>query len=609
MEIGEWKMENGKWKMGLRPFSILHYPFSLFVAITTAAAQDSPPTPPRPPLFEMRGQASLFGELYGISGREPRLPGSTARAVFQPELQFTRFFKVGIDLQLTTEGNGAGAGATNPLSAGRQRLNQLGISPSWSWGKVDIGDFSDSYTPFTFSGVRVRGGGAAVNPRLLRLATFAGRTQNAVFGPATSASYARSLAGGRVGVGRGDGSFLDLVFVRAWDDAGSLPPPGDSAYVDPRLEDPTVDPDTLAVGTILNPLSVTPQENVVAGAAGRLLLFNRRLTLRGELNGSGHSHDVRASPLDNDAVLDEVPGFMRTVFTPRIGSSFGVAYTAGTDVRFGSFAGMANYRRVDPGYTALGVASMMNDYSAWDVGGTYRIGRLASVRLDVARQHDNLVGQKSFTTNRDRYSAMLSMRPLQRLSSSMRVQYVGMHNDLAADNLQWTSYDNWMVTTSQSLSLGRERLMRSTGFTYSFRSAGDDNPARSASSLSAHDVSVRAVFAPSQALSITPSIGLQGSSSSAAGWGVRETYGLAAQHRAHNGKLSSSLSLGSTADRGIGSFQTRLSSRYDVTRSDAITFSLRESRYRNAPNPFGAPGDFHERTVSLQLTHQLGNGR
>ncbi len=597
------------------PFGVCRLALAVaLLAGGSAAAQAPPaeqvPTPPRPPLFVMQGEASVFGEVYGISGREPRLPGSTARAVFQPEFQLTRFLKVGLDLQLTTEGNSAGAGAqSSTLNAGRQRLNQLGISPSWSWGKADAGDFTDSYTPFTFSGVRVRGGGAAINPGLLRLAAFGGKAQSAVLGPATSASYARTIAGGRVGVGREDGSWFDVIFIRARDDASSLPPPDDSAFVDPRLEDPTVDPDTLAVGTILNPFAVTPQENVVAGAAGRLLLLDRRLTLRGELNGSGYTRDVRASVLDNQALLDEVPGFVRGLFTPRIGSSYGLAYTAGADVRFGSFAGTANYRRVDPGYMALGVASILNDYTAWEVGGTQRIGRVASLRLDAARQNDNLVGQKAFTTLRDRYGAMASLRVTPRWTSSMRVQYVGMHNDLAAADPQWVAYDNWMVSTNQSISLGRDRLLRSVGFGYSFRTSGDDNPARSASSLTAHDATVRVVLAPWEAVSLTPSVGLQGSTSAAVpGWHVRETYGIAAQTRLLDGRWTSALSLGSTEDRGIGSILTRLTSRYDLTSADVVTLTVRESRFRNAPNPFGAPGHFRERTASLQLTHRLGNG-
>lgn len=566
------------------------------------------PRPGRP--FAMSGEASMFGETYGITGREPRRPGTTGRVALQPVLEFTRFFRVSIDLQLTTEGRSAGTGTNNPLGAARQRLNQLGISPAWSWGKLDLGDFTDTYTPYTFSGVRVRGAGTAVNPGLLRFAAFRGQAQSAVLGTATTASFARSVAGGRLGIGRGEGSFFDLTLVRAWDDAGSLPPPDDTAFFDPRLEDPTVDPDTLPVGTLLNPLAVTPQENVVASASGRLLLFARRLRLHGELSGAGYSRDVRASALDNEALLDEIPGFVRGLFTPRIGSSFGAAMSGGADIRLKTFVGTASFRRVDPGYVALGVASLLNDQMGWTLGGTRRFGRSTSLRVDVARQHDNLATQKAFTTHRDRYGVGLNLRPMPRLATSLRLQYVGMSNDLASDDARWISYDNWLASATQTLSFRREALLRSVSLAYSYRGSGDDNPARVATSMDAHATTVRAVFAPSSNTSITPSIGLLHSASSATAgqWRARQTYGIAAQNRMRDGRWTSSVSVGSTDDGGSGAVQGRMTSRYDITKADAIIFSFRSSHYRNAPNPFGPPGAFHERTASLQLTRRLGNG-
>lgn len=590
---------------------------ALAVVIVASAAvsvdaqlPDMPELPRAGRPFAMSGQASIFGEAYGINGREPRRPGSTGRVTFQPVFQFTRFFRVSFDLQLTTEGNGAGAGANNPLDAGRQRLNQLGISPEWSWGKLDLGDFTDSYTPFTFSGVRLRGGGAAINPGWLRLAAFGGSAQRAVMGSAANASYARSMTGGRVGVGRAEGSYLDLTLVRAWDDAGSLPPPDDTAFYDPRLEDPTVDPDTLPVGTLLNPLAVTPQENVVASASGRLMLFGRKLRLHGELSGAGYSRDVRASALDNEALLEEIPGFVRQLFTPRIGSSFGAAYTAGADVRLRTFTATASIRRIDPGFVALGVASMLNDQTGWMLGGTQRFGRSTSLRLDVARQRDNLAGQKAFTTNRDRYGAALNFRPLARLTTSARLQYVGMDNGLGDGDQRWISYANWLASTTQTLSLGRDALLRSVSLGYTYRGSGDDNPARAASSMDAHATTVRVVVAPSRAVSITPSIGLlhSASASTAGQWRTRQTYGIAAQTRMKEGRWTSSVSVGSTDEGGTGAIQGRLSSNFNITSSSALSFTFRSSHYRNAPNPFGPPGAFHERTASLQLTRRLGNG-
>jgi hypothetical protein len=599
----------------LRPFA-LGALVALGAASAGAQTPGGVPTPtPAPSRFGLpitvKGEASIFGESYAISGRQPRRPGETGRVLFQPVFEITRFLKVAVDLQLTNEGATAGAGGGSPqLNAGRQRLNQMGVSPTWSWGKVDLGDFTDQYTPFTFSGVRVRGAGAAVNPGHLRLAFFGGQSQTAVIGNATNASYARAITGGRIGVGRAEGSFVDLIVVRARDDAGSLPPPGDTAFYDPRLDDPTVDPDTLAVGTLLNPLSVTPQENVVAALAGRLMSLGGRLRLQGEVSGGAYTRDVRATELDNEAILAEIPGVLRGLFTPRVGSSFGAAYAGAADLRLGSFTGNATFRQVDPGYVALGVASMMNDQRGWGLGGTQRFGRAASLRVDIARQRDNLIGQKAFTTERDRYGAMLSVRPVPRLSSSMRVQYVGMQNDVASEDARLIAYANWILSTNHTFSMPRDRLLRSVGLGYTFRTSGDDNPARAATSLTAHAATVRAVFAPSEALSITPSVGLLRSTSGAAGVAqLRKTYGVAAQWRAREGRWTSSLSLGSTEDRGIGAFQTRLTSRYDLTESDVLSLSVRESRYRNAPNPFGPPGSFHERTFSLQLTRRIGDGR
>ena len=118
------------------------------------------------------------------------------------------------------------------------------------------------------------------------------------------------------------------------------------------------------------------------------------------------------------------------------------------------------------------------------------------------------------------------------------------------------------------------------------------------------------MLAPSRHLNVTPSIGLlhTASAASAGQWRTRQTYGIAAQARMRDGRWTSAFSVGSTDEGGTGAIQARLSSNYDITNASAVAFTFRSSHYRNAPNPFGPPGAFHERTVSLQLTRRLGNG-
>ncbi len=429
-----------------------------------------------------------------------------------------------------------------------------------------------------------------------------------MIGGATDGSYKRGIAGGKIGVGRDDASFLDLIFVRARDDEHSLPPPDSAGFVDPRLvDDPTVDRDTLPVGTVINPLAVTPQENVVAAAAGRLILLDRKLELSGELSGSGYSRDVRASPIDNETVLAEFPGFLRGLFTPRISSTFGLAYTAQANLRLATFTGSARFRSVAPGYAALGVGSLLNDFRAWELSGAQRFGRNLTLRLDAARQHDNLLGQKEATTHRNRYGGAVTARPKPRWTASVRANFIRMQNDLPAGNDARIAYGNWIFATHHTVSLGRDRLVRSVGLGYTYRNAGDDNPRRHASSFKAHTANARVVLAPSRVVSVTPSLGLVRSwPAGAGGWQIRETYGLAAQVRTLGGRWTTSASVGSSQAGAVRVLQARITSRYKLTPADVLTFALRGSGYRNAPNPFGTAGDFQELTVNLQLTHRFG---
>lgn len=579
------------------------------VASTAAAAQvgevERQLAPGR--LFEFRGEISTFGELYGISGRAPRRPGSTARLLGRSTLRVTRHVSVGFDFLLSTEGSGIGGGAgSSTLGSSRQRINQLGITPTWSWGKVYLGTFTDSYTPLTFSGVRVTGAGTSLNPGIVRFALFGGQARTAVFGGATDGSYRRGIAGGKIGVGHDDASFLDIILVRARDDETSLP--SDSTdFIDPRLEDPTVDPDTFAVGTVINPLAVTPQENVVAAAAGRLFLLDRKLEVSGELSGSGYSRDVRASPIDNEAVLAEFPGFVRGLITPRVSSTFGLAYTAQARLRLARFTGSASFKSIAPGYVSLGVGSLLNDLKAWELSGTQRFGRRTTLRLDVARQHDNLLGQKEATTHRSRYGGALTARPKPRWTALVRANFIRMQNDIPAGEDARIAYDNWIFATQHTVSLGRDRLLRSVGVGYTYRNAGDENPRRHASSFKAHTANARVVLAPSRVVSVTPSVGLVRSwPAGAGGWQLRETYGLAAQVRALDGRWTTSASVGSSQSGVVRVLQTRITSRYKLTAADVLTLTVRGSGYRNAPNPFGTPGDFEELTVNLQLAHRFG---
>jgi hypothetical protein len=218
------------------------------------------------------------GELYNMQGRDPRRPGESGRVFFNPIVTLGPVTFTG-NFLLSTEGSSLiGLGGV----PGRQRINQFGLSPQWSWGKASLGSFSDTWSQLTWGGVRVDGVGFDLSPKALRLGMFSGSSRQAVFGGATSGSYARSIAGARVGAGKkpeygGSSRWFDVVVLRVRDDASSLPPLPDSTPV-PYLPDSLATaPDTALLPHVpINPYSVTPQENACRGDVRRPELPRRR---------------------------------------------------------------------------------------------------------------------------------------------------------------------------------------------------------------------------------------------------------------------------------------------------------------------------------------------
>ena len=206
-----------------------------------------------PPAVQFQGEIGSHGEYYSVSGREQRRPTSTGRLYLRSRVRLFDVVSVELDLLYSTEQN-SGVGLT--ASTARQQLNQIGIKPEWSWGRAYLGSFTDSYSPLTWDGVRVQGVGAAINPGLLRLGAFTGRTQRAVAGGAVDGAYSRWMSGGRLGVGRASSPhapYLDVVFLRVADDPSSLAEPD------------TMTPLPTAAGdAVLNPYAVTPEEYVVS---------------------------------------------------------------------------------------------------------------------------------------------------------------------------------------------------------------------------------------------------------------------------------------------------------------------------------------------------------
>lgn len=547
---------------------------------------------------QFSGEVGSFGELYSISGREQRRPTSTGRLYLRSRLELFQSLTVNLDLLYSTEsGSGVLAGST-----GRQSLNQIGIAPEWSWGRAYAGTFHDTYSSLTYDGVQLRGAGANLTPGPLRLAAFRGRAQSAVVGGAIDGAYARTMTGGKIGLGRrserGEGGYVDIVFVRTADDPTSLPPAGISSEEMPS-----------GGSHMVNEFAVTPEENVVVAAVTRMSLWDELIVVSGELAASMHSRDRRAPELSDEA-LDEYSGLLRSFITPRASTYGDIAHNAHVELRRlelpgstrespKSLSATVGYKYIGAGYVSLGLASLPADQQAINGGLAVRF-RTWNASVQGMQQHDNLIGQKLATTTRNRFAVSATFRPSRLLSSSVRasINTVGSDTDDVERRVDFTSL---ALGGTQTLTLGRERL-RALALSYGYQQAGDANPLRAGSTVRAHDASLRATFAATRSISVNPAIGLAFSDVGDTGWSLRHTYSLAAQYRAEGGRWSSSASLSNSRLNAGGAIQGAVSSRYRITDGDVLTLSLRSNRVDGLATESGT---FHEHTLSLNWTRSI----
>jgi hypothetical protein len=483
----------------------------------TAAGSQQPQSAPqssRP--FSMKGELGTFGELYGMSGREARRPGSTGRIFLRSTVSAWNSVSATFNLLLSNEGSSA-----------RQDINQLDFNPRWRWGEAHLGDFSGELSPLTMSGIRVRGGGLMLSPGKVRLTLISGRTARSVASETSSRSYERSITGVKIGYGGAEGSSFDLNVCNARDRLNSI--------ADVVVDTTTVD--SSMADFEQNPVSVTPQENLVVSAATNLVFMQRKLKWRSEVAGSAITRDRRSAELDNSGV----PGFLKDLFKPRKSSGADFAYTSDMNLDFRKLSFSAGFHYLGPGYVSLGLASLMSDKQEITAGTVWRFTG-GQVRLDGAVQHDNLIHQKNYTTNRTRVNSVLAYRLRPDWNATVGATFVGMANDSPSDTTRM-DYSSWILRTGQYFTFRRQVGLRSVSGDYTYQKASDKNLLRRSSGTNSHSVTLTALYGVNSSIDVAPTVGLISARVGDGSTMLTQTYTLSARHAAVQRRLASSATM------------------------------------------------------------------
>lgn len=536
----------------------------LSLALRVAGAQ-TPTTPPPPtpaPGFpaptsyfpaRFTGEMTLTEELYGVNGIASRRPGESWNIGMSPNLLLFGEFSVGVNVLLSSEG-----------SQFRQNIGQLGLNPRIGWATFHLGDFTDNYSTYTVQGTQVRGAGVDLRPGFLRISIQGGQSQRTVSGGLGDLAYKRNLFAASVGVGKEGGSFVDVMVVKAKDDASSL----SSQLADTLLLD-TIPP-------ALRPkVETRPEENLVVGTRGQLQLLANKVTVKAEAAGALTTGD-QSSPAVNPGSVSS-GGLLNDLIPLRLSTSGDFAYHVQADANLGRASIRGGYEYIGAGYQSLGLSYLINDRRAIDLGGTLRLlqGQL-TLQGQYQHQNDNLLHQKAATTDRDAVMGTASMLLGRTLTLSVTAMDNVIANDAAVDTFK---IDNRSFALSTNASIQSRLFGRPStiSLSYALQHTADDNIVTQIPGVTVHNLATSVQIPITKALSLAPTASLAVIQNTGAATQQNIYLGARAQYR--TGALRTSGGLTQTFSNGRHVFGLTAQADYPLFWDSRLSLQARHTRY------------------------------
>jgi len=341
------------------------------------------------------GQISVYTSFYSSEGIDPRKKSFSWCITGNPVLHI---WNVSIPLSFIVG---------EPERNFRQPFDQAGLTPEYKWMKGYIGYSNVTWSPFTWAGQTLFGIGIELTPAKFRFGFLYGRLNRPV--PEDTLSvYSQTPAYRRVGfaakIGYGTASnFVDVIFLKAKDDPGSVP------YIPVKTE-------------------VMPAENAVAGITSRQRLgkfFNWNLDAAVSL----YTRDLRSMPLSSDA------GDIRTGFSwlLDVNTSTQYYYALQSDLGFHikQFRIKLRYRRVDPDYKSMGAYYFQSDIENITLDASLAVMKnKLSFNASIGKQRDNLLNRKQFSSIRLIGSAGFTWNPVRQFGMNL------LYSNYSADQVK-----------------------------------------------------------------------------------------------------------------------------------------------------------------------------
>ncbi|GAB5519603.1 MAG: hypothetical protein RhofKO_18540 [Rhodothermales bacterium] len=395
--------------------------------------QDAPPR--RAQAVKLSGSASASTDVYQQTGlTRARRPGEAGLLSGQLNVQLAERITLPLSFYVSTE------------SAGYQHpFNQIGMSPTFGWAKLHGGYFSTQFSELTLSDARLLGGGFELQPGAVRIASATGIAQRKLLpdGFGQRGLFQRLLSATQIGLGKEGGFLLWFTGMFARDIVSSLP-------LDVAVSDQVI----------------SPKENVVASMRMALPVIKNRLSLEGELAGSVFTDNTLTQELKIGGET-ELPGFIKSIFTPRLASRADFAATASLNIRpVNQFGVRFQGRLVGPGYQSLGAQQTEVDVLDLTVSPQFQFKPL-TLNATVGVRENNVANTRLVTTRRGIVNANMLLRPVPWFNLSGQFSNYGLRNSEDNDTLrvenvsrQYGALPSFLFTT------GKARHVLRAGYTF-----------------------------------------------------------------------------------------------------------------------------------------------
>ncbi|MCC6549368.1 MAG: hypothetical protein IT279_04785 [Ignavibacteriaceae bacterium] len=529
--------------------------------------------------IKLSGEIGAFGELYSVSGRESRRPGSSGRIFFRPSMSIYDRITLSLDLFVSSEG-----------SAARQDINTVGFSPEWSWGKLYYGDFNMEVSKFTMADVKVNGYGIDLFPGIFKMMAFSGTSQKALALESSTSMFQRTIYGGKIGLGELDGSHFHINFVRSYDDKKSL---ARSIFLQ-------VDTVMTGQGPRIDSsfTGVKPQENLILGTNWGLNMFDDAFKIKTEGAVSLFTGDTYADGINNK----DVPEALSKYFSPNITTSGDAAVATEMSVTTKVLSLKGGYTLVGPGYTSHGLGSLINDRQiiTGGVGLNLFSGGL-SVQTNFQQHTDNTADQKKFTSERNTLGVVVAMRPWKSFMVTVMSNTNTMGNSATNDTLKIDNENSTLgVNTSYNFSAFELQHVLTVSY------IGVNNVSKSKLRGDNEIVSTNFNAGLSTVFSKTISATLGGAMSEVdlgpIGTNSTSTFNGKVNHKAFDGKLTNSLTISAVSSDVHATNVLGFQSSYQLFQQSAVALLFRGTFFKGKGNN---KQKFNEFMTTLNWTYRI----